>query len=105
LHIFKEEDMADPVKILSTEIPIVTTASNNVSLASLVRIINLDDANNAVIQVAYSNGSVKGTFTLGHHGTDFSQEFVVKLPTDTIQVLGAFTAPANAIRATSVAYL
>jgi len=96
--------MADPVKILSTEIPIVNTTPNTVSSASLVRIINLDDANNALIQIAYSNGTVKGTFTLGHHGTDYGQEFIVKLPSDTIQVSGAFVSLTNSIRATSVAF-
>jgi hypothetical protein len=96
--------MADVLKILSTEIPIVNTAANTVSLASLVRLVNVDGANSAVIQIASNTGTVKGTFTLGHHSTNFSCEFIVKLPTDTVQILGAFVAPANTIRATSVAY-
>lgn len=97
--------MADPVKILSTEIPVVNTTPNNVSLASLVRIVNLDDANAALIQITSNTGTVKGTFTLGHHGTDYGQEYVVKLPTDTIVILGTFVSTANSVRATSVAYL
>lgn len=96
--------MAEPVKILSSEISIVNTAANSVSSASLVRLINVDGSNSAVIQVASNTGSVKGTFTLGHHGTNYSSEFVVKLPTDTIQVLGVFVSAAGTIRATSVAY-
>ena len=97
--------MADVIKILSTEIPIVNTAANNVSSASVVRLINLDGANSCVIQVASNTGTVKATFTLGNHSSDYSQEYIVKLPTDTIQVLGAFVAAANTIRATSVAYV
>ena len=96
--------MAESLKILSTEIPIVNTAANTVSSASLVRIINLDGANSCVIQVASNTGTIKGTFTLGFHGTNYSQEYIVKLPTDTIQILGAFVAASNIIRATSVAF-
>jgi hypothetical protein len=96
--------MAEPVKILSSEISVVNTAANSVSSASLVRLVNVDGSNSAVIQVASNTGSVKGTFTLGHHGTNYSIEFVVKLPTDTIQVLGVFVSAAGTIRATSVAY-
>jgi hypothetical protein len=96
--------MAEPVKILSSEISIVNTAANSVSSASLIRLVNVDDANSALIQVASNTGTVKGTFTLGHHGTDYSCEYVIKLPTDTIQVLGAFVSAAGTIRATSVAY-
>ena len=96
--------MAEPLKIISSEISIVNTAVNSVSSASLVRIINLDSANSAVIQVASNTGTVRGTFTLGHHGTNYSCEYVVKLPTDTITILGAFVASPNLIKATSVAY-
>ena len=96
--------MADSVKILSQEVLIVNTAVTNVSLASLVRLINLDGSNSCTIQIASNTGTVKGTFTLGHHSTDYSQEFIVKLPTDTITVLGAFASATNTIRATSVAF-
>lgn len=96
--------MADPIKILSSEVYVVNTAANSISSASLVRLINLDDANSAVIQIASNTGTVKGTFTLGHHTTNYSSEFVVKLPTDTIRVLGAFVSTVGSIRATSVAF-
>jgi hypothetical protein len=96
--------MSDPVKLLSTEINLSNTTPNTVSSASLVRVVNLDGSNSALIQLAYANGSIKGTFTLGQHGTNFSQEFVVKLPTDTIQISGVYTSTSY-VRATSVAYL
>jgi hypothetical protein len=97
--------MAEVIKILSSEVSIVNTAASNVSSASLVRLVNLDGSNSCLIQLASNTGSVKATFTLGHHSTNFSQEYIVKLPTDTIQVSGAFVSAADTIRATSVAYV
>ena len=75
--------MADPFKPIGVEVAL-TTASN-LNLASLVRVVNLDGANSATITITSNTGTVLGTFTLGHHGTDFGIEYVVKLPTDTIQ--------------------
>jgi hypothetical protein len=95
--------MSDPVKILSTEITLSNTTPNTVSSASLVRLVNLDGSNSALIQLAYANGTVKSTFTLGHHSTNFSQEYVVKLPSDTIQISGAYVSTSY-IKATSVAF-
>jgi hypothetical protein len=96
--------MSEPVKILSTEVAVVNTTPNTISSASLVRIVNTDGSNSCVIQLAYANGNVKGTFTLGQHGTNYSQEYIVKLPSDTIVISGAFVSAAGTVRATSVAY-
>lgn len=75
--------MADPFKPIGVEATL-TTASN-INLASLVRVVNLDGANSATITITSSTGTVLGTFTLGHHGTGFSTEYVVKNPTDTLK--------------------
>jgi hypothetical protein len=47
------------------------------------------------------------TFTLGHHGTGFGEQFVVKTPTDTLKANNASNDGAYAglgIRAVSAAY-
>lgn len=93
--------MSDPVKILSTEIALSNTVANTISSASLVRLVNLDGAVSGVISITSNTGTVRGTFTLGYHTTDFSQEYIVKLPTDTLIIVGATP---SVIRATSVAY-
>ena len=93
--------MADPIKILANEVTVSNTASNNISTASLVRLVNLDGVNSAIIQLSSNTGTVKGTFTLGAHGSNFSCEYLVKLPTDTITISGPIATP---VRATSVAY-
>ena len=97
--------MADPFKPISTEITLTT--ANNISLASLVRVVNLDGANSAVITLQSNTGTVLSTFTLGHHGTGFSTEYVVKTPTDTLKANNVTNDGAYAgagIKAVSVAY-
>lgn len=90
--------MAEPLKVLSTEITLST--ANDVSAASLVRVVNTDSTNNVVITHKNANGGTTyGSFTLGNATTDFSAEFVVKQPTDTLTVTGTAT-----IKAVSVAY-
>lgn len=79
--------MADPVKIIGVEVDL--TAATNLSLASLVRVVNTDSSNNALITVKTSEGVVIGSFTLGSSSTDYSSEYVVKNPTDTIEAAGA----------------
>ena len=95
--------MADPIKVLSTEIALSNSTPNTVSSASLVRMVNMDGANSANISLAYSNGTIKAVFTLGHHGTDFGKEFVVKLPSDTLTISGSYTG--SGVRAVSVGYI
>lgn len=75
--------MADPFKPIGVEVALTT--ANNLSLASLVRVVNLDGANSATITITSNTGTVLGTFTLGHSGTGFSTEHVVKNPTDTLK--------------------
>ena len=97
--------MADPFKPISTEITLTT--ANNISLASLVRVVNLDAANSATITIQSNTGTVLSTFTLGHHGTDFSNEYVVKTPTDTLKANNVTNDGAYAgagIKAVSAAY-
>jgi hypothetical protein len=97
--------MADPFKPISTEIALTT--ANNISLASLVRVVNLDASNSAVITIQSNTGTVMATFTLGHHGTGFGEQFVVKTPTDTLKANNATNDGAYAglgIRAVSAAY-
>ncbi|NDC22678.1 MAG: hypothetical protein EB078_07840 [Proteobacteria bacterium] len=97
--------MADPLKPISTEI--VLTTANSVSEAVLVRVVNTDGANSAVITLQSNTGTVLATFTLGPSGTDFGKEYVVKNPTDTLKANNATNNGAYAgagIKAVSVAY-
>ena len=97
--------MADPFKPISTELTLTT--ANTIGLASLVRVINLDSANSATITITSNTGTILATFTLGHHGTDFGKEYVVKAPTDTLKANNATNDGSYAglgIKAVSVAY-
>ena len=97
--------MADALKPIAAEVTL--TSANTISDASLVRVINLDGANSALITLKSNTGTTLGTFTIGHHGTDFGIEYVVKLPTDTIQannVAGNAAYLGVGIKAVSVAY-
>lgn len=78
--------MADPIKVIGVEQPLTT--ATNLSLASLVRMVNASTTEDAVITLKTSSGSVIGSFTLGSTATDFSNECVVKQPTDTIEAAG-----------------
>ena len=95
--------MADPIKVLSTEISLSNSTPNTVSNAKLVRIVNLADSpNDVLVTLAYANAVTKGTFTLGHDATGCSTVELIKDPTDTIM-----TNSANATvvtKAVSIAY-
>jgi len=97
--------MSDPFKPIASEVALTT--ANNISLASLVRLVNLDAANSSLITLQSNTGTVLATFTLGHHGTDFGTENVVKNPTDTLKANNAAGDAAYAglgIKAVSIAY-
>ena len=102
--------MTDLVQFLSNEIVLANStvaAANTISNANVVRVINTDASVSALIIIKDSNGTTKGTFALGHHGTDFGQEYIIKLPTDTIQAnnisnTGAYNG--TGVKAVSVAY-
>ena len=90
--------MADPTKLVGTEITLTT--ANNVGLASLVRVVNLDSANAVVITQKNANGATTiGSLTLGVAGSQYGIEFIAKEPTDTLEVTGTAV-----IKATPVAY-
>ena len=91
--------MADIVKVLSSEITLSNTTANTVSSASVVRIVNADTANNVVITLANSGGTI-GTLTLGYNTTTFSSINLMKQPTDTI----VFTGTSPNIKASSIGY-
>lgn len=95
--------MADSIKVISTEISLSNTVPNTVNGASLVRMVNASESpNDVLITIKDGSGNVKGTFTLGHEATGFSNINLVKLPTDT---LTANTANATVVvRATSIAF-
>ena len=77
--------MADPIKVLSTEISLSNSTANTVSNAKLVRIINLADSpNDVLITLKDSGGTTKGTFTLGHDATGCSTIELIKDSTDTL---------------------
>lgn len=97
--------MADPVKFLAQQIALTT--ANNVSLGTLVYLVNLDAANSALITQKYANGATISSFTLGHHGTGFGSVFVIKSSTDTLtanSVDGAAAYTGAGIKAVSVGY-
>lgn len=77
--------MADPIKVLASEITLSNTTPNTVNNAKLVRIVNLADSpNDVLITIAYANAVTKGTFTLGHDATGCSTIELIKDPTDTL---------------------
>ena len=53
--------MADTLKVLSTEISLSNTVGNNVSSASLVRLVNTDANISEIVRQCYANGTVKAT--------------------------------------------
>lgn len=77
--------MADILKIKNSEITVPATA-NTVDDASLVRLINTSSDTNFTITQKYANGDTIGTFTIGFAGTDESVVYLMKEPTETIQV-------------------
>lgn len=74
--------MADPVKVLATELTLNGTP-NNVSTASLVRIVN-NTAGAALVTQKYANGTTISNFTLGANSTGFCDIYLIKQPTDTL---------------------
>jgi hypothetical protein len=89
--------MADPTKVLGTEITLTT--ANNIGLASLVRVVNLDASNTVLITQKANTGSTIGTITLGIASSNYCNEFIAKEPTDTLEVTGTAV-----VKAVSVAY-
>lgn len=88
--------MADPIKVIAQEITLTTKST--VSDASLVRVVNTNDTTDALITLRNSGNTIIGTFTLGNSTADFSNEYVVKQPTDTLEASG------GTVKAVSVAY-
>lgn len=89
--------MADPVKVLAQEITLGTSA-NDVSTATLVRIVN-NTAGSALVTQKYANGTTISTFTLGSNSSGFGDIFLIKQPTDTVQ-----SNVASGVLAVSVGY-
>lgn len=78
--------MADPTKLVGSEITLTT--ANNIGLASLVRVVNLDASNTVLITQKANTGTTIGTLTLGVASSNYCNEFIVKDPTDTLEVTG-----------------
>jgi len=76
--------MAEVVKILSESAQVNTTATT-VSSASLVRLINIDPNNNALVTHKNSDDDTIGSIVLGFAGSDESVTYVMKEPTDTLE--------------------
>lgn len=89
--------MADPTKLVGTEITLST--ANNVATASLVRVVNLDATNTVVITQKSNTGTTIGSLTLGIASSNYCNEFIVKDPTDTLEVTGVAV-----VKAAPVAY-
>lgn len=86
--------MAEIVKFKAQEITLTT--ANNVSSASVVRLLNTHASSAATITVANSGGTI-ATFTLNYAGTT-DEIYVAKEPTDTLAASG------GTVKAVSVAY-
>lgn len=91
--------MADSLKLLSSTVSVNST-SNNISTASLVRIMNVD-TNPHFITHAYANGVTIGTVVLAANGGDGSCIDLMKDPTDTIK---SDTASANLVYGVSIGF-
>ena len=87
--------MPDYVKFKASEIAL--TSANNVNLASVVRLLNSNTTTASTITIANSGGTI-ATFTLNFAGTDGSEMYLVKEPTDTL------AATNGTVKAASVAY-
>lgn len=87
--------MAEIVKFKAQEITLTT--ANNVSSASVVRLLNTHASAAATITVANTGGTI-ATFTLNFAGTDGAEIYVAKEPTDTLAASG------GTVKAVSVAY-
>lgn len=90
--------MADPVKVLQQEITLGTTP-NNISLATLVRVVNSNDTELVKITQRDASNNVISDFTLSHMTGGFSDEFIIKQPTDTLE-----SNAASGVLAVSVGY-
>ena len=91
--------MADSIKLLSSTVSVNTTA-NVISLASLVRLVNVDTGPHFITH-AYANGTTIGTIVLPGGGADGSCIDLMKEPTDTIK---SDTASANLVYAVSIGF-
>ena len=91
--------MADSLKLLSSTISINTTA-NNVSTASLVRLVNVDTTPHFITH-AYANGTTIGTVVLPGSGYDGGCVDLMKEPTDTIK---SDTASSNLVYGVSIGF-
>lgn len=89
--------MADPTKLVGSEITLTT--ANTVRNASLVRVVNLDATNTALITHKSNTGTTIGTLTLGNASSNYCNEFIMKDPNDTLEVTGVAT-----IKAAPVAF-
>ena len=76
--------MAEVVKILS-ESAQVNTQPTICSSASLVRLINTDPNNNALVTHKNSDEDTIGSIVLGFAGSDESVTYIMKEPTDTLE--------------------
>lgn len=88
--------MADPIKVIGQEISLTT--ANTVSAASLVRVVNTHATEDAVVTIRNASNTIIGSFTLGSAPADYSNEAVVKQPTDTLAATG------GAVKAAPLAY-
>lgn len=91
--------MADSIKLLASSVSVNSTA-NNISSASLVRLVNVHTAPLLITQ-ALANGTTIGTIVLPGSGYDGACIDLMKEPTDTIT---ANTATANLVYAVSIGF-
>jgi hypothetical protein len=91
--------MADSIKLLASSVSVNSTP-NNISTASLVRLVNVHTAPLLITQ-ALANGTAIGTIILAGSGGDGSCIDLMKEPTDTV---AANTATANLVHAVSIGF-
>jgi hypothetical protein len=76
--------MADPIKVVNTEIDL-GTAANTVHGGSLIRVVNTSADTDVLITKRDAANNILGTITIGHHTTSYSMEHLIKAPTDTLE--------------------
>jgi hypothetical protein len=89
--------MADALKLKSAEITLSTT-SNTVASATLVRVVNTGNTFHVVTLTDNADATL-GSFTLGAYDSGYSIEYVRKSATDKIAVDSG-----TDVKATSVGY-
>jgi hypothetical protein len=70
---------------VQAEEQVVNSTPNTISNATYLRVVSTEANNFALIKVRNAANDVLGSFTLGPSASAFGVEYVIKLPTDTVE--------------------